>query len=261
MAKKLRAFSIKQFLVLAGLQYGLLLALLWLGSVVFDYPLNLQASKLVIVFLVGQVATCFFEWFFHRYVLHSMLIPPLQMFTQEHRLHHRLTPMHDYAIVREAQYDAQAFPWWSLSVFYLVFAPGILVAQLIFPNWPILVAGFTATTWSLCFYEVIHNCQHKPVIWWRHLFGLPVIGRAIQNYYILHLMHHKNIRCNEAISGFLCGFPLFDLLLGTYHRPASLSPDGSCHHPQDLRISQPTKIVVWLDNIANLQERRHKKRA
>lgn len=261
MATKLEAFSIKKFLLLAGCQYLALLGLVWLASQALGLSLNLSLGRFVLVFLLGQVVTCFFEWFFHRYVLHAMLIPPLRRFTNEHRLHHRLTPARDYPITRHEQYEAQAFPWWSLSVFYLVFTPAVLAVQWLLPTWPVVIAGFTTITWSLCFYEVTHNCQHKPVAWWLPIFRLPIIGSAIKSHYLSHLMHHKNIRCNEVISGFLCGIPLCDWLFGTYHRAPSLSPDGICYHPQDLRIGKPLAPVVWLDKLADSQERRYKKRS
>ncbi|MDP3965145.1 MAG: hypothetical protein Q8Q20_05860 [bacterium] len=222
--------------------------------------LHYAIGQFVVVFFAAELVTCGFEWFFHRYILHSILLNPLRKTAIEHRRHHRLTPGRDFPITKPEQHEAEAFPWWALSAFYLVFAPAIVGVQMLFPSWPILLGGFTAVTWSMCFYEVAHHCQHRPLAWWQRFFRLPLLGPAIRAYYLDHLMHHIHVKSNEAISGFFCGFPLADYMLGTHHRPASLQPDGTCSNNQDLRIGRPVPLVRWLDTLASHREARSKLR-
>src|SRR4051812_25965820 len=47
--------------------------------------------KAGVVFLATSLLTCFIEFFFHRYVLHTPAIPFLRRLYRQHTLHHALT--------------------------------------------------------------------------------------------------------------------------------------------------------------------------
>lgn len=259
MSGQLKPFSTSTFLGHVSYQFLFLFGLIWLCSKLFSFDLNLDAAKVIVIFFAMEIVTCFFEFFLHRYILHAKLFPFLGNFANEHRHHHSLTPKHKYPITHPKQYESQAFPFWALSIFYLVFAPFIILMQIIFPTWPVLVGGFLAVTWSMCFYEIVHNYQHKPLENWLPLFDIPLFGQAIKAYYLDHLNHHANTRINEAITGFFCGIKLFDYIFRTSHRAKSLRIDGTCVNPQDLRPKhKPLPIIVWLDRLAARQEAKYR---
>jgi hemolysin III len=66
-------------------------------------------------------------------------------------------------------------------------------------------------------------------------------------------MHHANILCNEAISGFF-GLPIADWVLGTYHQPKELLLEGRVATAKDFSVPQPPLLVRWLDGWATRRE-------
>ena len=66
-------------------------------------------------------------------------------------------------------------------------------------------------------------------------------------------MHHANISCNEAISGFF-GLPLADWILGTYHQPKELLLEGRLATAKDFAVPAPPPLVRWLDGWARSRE-------
>lgn len=233
-----------------------------------DAGLGLNAS----VFVAMVLLNCFFEWGFHRYMLHTVLARWLQSFTEKHRLHHRLTPVRyirdpsgstyrvksEYPIVQEEQYESQAFPWWALIVFWVVFSPFIVGFQLAFPKVPFLLAGFSAVTFSLFLYEVFHAIEHRPEPWWIPRLKHPRFGRIWRKMYGFHFMHHANPLVNLGISGFF-GLPVADWVLGTLYLPEAVLPLGEPVHPKDFAIPPPRWIVQRLDRWLKKRERRIQK--
>jgi hemolysin III len=66
-------------------------------------------------------------------------------------------------------------------------------------------------------------------------------------------MHHANIGCNEAISGFF-GMPVPDWIFGTYHQPKELLIDGRMATAKDFAIRPPRGFVAWIDRWARRRE-------
>ena len=71
--------------------------------------------------------------------------------------------------------------------------------------------------------------------------------------YGFHHMHHANISCNEAISGFF-GLPIADWALGTYHQPRELLLEGRMATAKDFAVPAPPRIVRWFDQWAKKRE-------
>jgi hemolysin III len=222
---------------------------------------------LLLVFLGVHLFMCFFEWVFHRYVLHSITARWLEYFARGHRSHHGLTPiklqqasegsdryvLNRYPITDEEQYQDSAFPVYALLAFWALFSPLLIGLQLLWPQLPMLVGGYTAITWSMCLYEILHAIEHQPYEWWKHATEHPRFGYVWRQLYGFHHMHHANISCNEAISGFF-GLPIADWALGTYHQPKELLLEGRVATARDFAVPAPPAFVRWLDGWARKRE-------
>ena len=263
-----RKFSILGFGIGAFVQFLLLLAAfrLWLPAI-WARQFAAGGLALLLTFLGAHLFLCFFEWGFHRYVLHSVTITWLQRFARGHRNHHGLTPirlqpaapgsdrfvLNRYPIVAAAQYADSAFPGYALLAFWALFTPLLIAAQFLLPGLPVLVGGYAAVTWSMCLYEILHAIEHQPYDWWRRATEHPLLGAFWRRLYGFHHMHHANISCNEAISGFF-GLPLADWILGTYHQPKELLLEGRLATAKDFAVPAPPPLVRWLDGWARSRE-------
>ena len=256
-----RRFSIARFSILIAIQGALLLlALRALFPKLWARSLAAGGWAFVLVFLGFHLFLAFFEWFFHRYVLHGVAVHWLHRFARGHRHHHGLTSirlrpveqgsdrvvLNEYPITREEQYPDSDFPVYALVAFWLLFTPLLAGLQLLLPRLPILLGGYAAIAWSLTLYEILHAIDHWPYEWWKRATEHPRFGPLWRRLYGFHLMHHANIGCNEAIGGFL-GLPVPDWCLGTYHQPRELLLDGRLATAKDFAIGPPRSVVRWLD--------------
>jgi hemolysin III len=73
-------------------------------------------------------------------------------------------------------------------------------------------------------------------------------------------MHHANIGCNEAISGFF-SLPVPDWCFGTYHQPKQLLLEGRRATAEEFKVRRPSRIVLWLDRWAKGREAKIQRRA
>ena len=268
MTRDRKKFSILWFSVRALVQYGLLLVAfrlllprLWASQLAAGGP------ALLGVFLGTHLFLCFFEWGFHRYVLHSITARGLRRFAKGHRHHHGLTPirlqpvaegsdryvLNRYPILAVEQYEDSAFPGYALVAFWAFFTPLLIGLQLVLPRLPVLMGGYAAITWSMCLYEILHAVEHRPYEWWKHATEHPRFGAFWRKLYGFHHMHHANISCNEAISGFF-GLPIADWVLGTYHQPKELLLEGRLASARDFAVPPPPRFVRWLDGWARRRE-------
>jgi hemolysin III len=270
MGQARRRFSILWFSVQSALQYALLLvAFRFLLPGLWKRQLAAGWVAFLLVFLGMHLVLCFFEWGFHRYVLHSVTTRWLSYFARGHRSHHSLTPirlqpvsegsdryvLNRYPITEEEQYADSAFPVYATVAFWALFSPLLIVLQLIFPHLPILLGGYTAITWSMGLYEILHAIEHQPYEWWKRATENPRLGVMWRKLYGFHHMHHANILCNEAISGFF-GLPIADWALGTYHQPRELLLEGRVATAKDFSVPQPPLLVRWVDGWATRRESR-----
>ncbi len=228
----------------------LILMRLVLSDSLWGVQVHASVARYAIVFLTSQLINCFAEWFFHRYMLHAPLIPGFnRFFKQHHDIHHRLTSVqavpkdapvswkNRYPIIEPRQYEASYFPWYSYLGFLAVLAPFAILGQLAFPGWPILLVAVISVGWSLCMYELIHAVEHLKMSFWESVFK--VTGTIGEKIYAFHVVHHAHIKCNEAVSGFLCGIPVADIFFGTLKVPKILFRDGARVVPPDLVIPRP----------------------
>ena len=268
MSKGQKKFSIFWFSIQVLAQLGaLLLAFRWLLPGLWARQLAAGGLAFALVFLGMHMFLCFFEWGFHRYVLHAITTSKLSWFAGGHRQHHGLTPirlqpvaegsdryvLNRYPIVEEAQYEDSAFPAYALVSFWAWFTPLLIGLQLLFPRLPFLIAGFAAIAWSMSLYEILHAIEHQPYEWWKRATEHPRFGAIWRKLYGFHHMHHANISCNEAISGFF-GLPVADWVLGTYHQPRELLLEGRIATARDFAVPPPPGVVRWVDAWARKRE-------
>lgn len=268
MSKEKKPFSILWFSVQVIAQIAALLL-----GLRFIFP-NVWASQfasgwlpIVVVFLSMHLFMCFFEWAFHRYVLHAMTARWLSYFAHSHRNHHGLTAirlnpvsagsdryvLNEYPITETEQYEDSSFPPWALAAFWVLFSPILIGLQWLMPSQPILIGGYAAITFSMALYEILHAIEHLPYEWWKHATEHPQFGGIWRKIYGFHHMHHANISCNEAISGFF-GLPVADWAFGTYHQPKELLLEGRLATAKDFAIKPPPALVRWIDGWARKRE-------
>jgi hemolysin III len=268
LATQPQPFSIPRFLLVILLQFaGLLLAMRFMVPAVWARQVAAGAGAIALVFLASHLVTCLFEWFFHRYLLHSVTIGWLQGLAHSHRTHHSLTPiqlardeagpgrivLNRYPIVDEEQLENAVFPPHALLSFWLVFTPLIVGGQLLFPHAPVLIGGYAAVTWAMISYEIFHAIEHLPYEWWARATEHPRYGWAWRRLYGFHHFHHANVGSNEAISGFF-GLPLADWIFRTYHQPAELLLQGRIATAKDFQVREPWSFVVAWDRWARKRE-------
>jgi len=117
------------------------------------------------------------------------------------------------------------------------------------------MGGYAAITWSMCLYEILHAIEHRPYEWWKQATEHPRFGAFWRKLYGFHHMHHANISCNEAISGFF-SLPIADWAFGTYHQPKDLLLEGRVATAKDFAVPPPLPFVRWLDAWARKREAR-----
>lgn len=267
-------FSIRRFLLLVLLQVA---ALVVLTHLIEPGIWQRQAARglpaIAGCFVAFHLFLSFFEWFFHRYVLHSVTWSVLKSFAEDHRLHHSLTAvrlrptatgshrviLNEYPITREPQFESMAFPFYSLTAFWLLFTPLLVALQLLLPSAPVLLGGYAAIVWSLLLYEILHAIDHWPYEWWKRAVEHPRFGGLGRRLYGFHLMHHANISCNEAISGFFA-LPVPDWCFRTYHQPRQLLLEGRRATAEEFTIRAPFPFVRHLDRWSRRRESRMRHR-
>ena len=268
MAQHQERFSITKFSLLVALQLVLLFfAIRFLVPQVWARNMAAGPLALVLVFLGMHLFIAFFEWFFHRYVLHRMTASWLHKLAKAHRHHHSLTAirlrpveqgserfvLNEYPITREEQHPDSAFPAYALVAFWVLFTPLLAGLQILWPHVPFLFGGYAAIAWSMVLYEVIHAIDHWPYEWWSKATEHPRFGRFWRPLYGFHHMHHANIGCNEAIGGFFA-LPVPDWCFGTYHQPKELLLHDRLATARDFAIGEPRPFVRWLDRWAQRRE-------
>lgn len=263
-----RRFSIKRFLLLVFIQFGLLfLGLAWAFPTLWQNQRAAGFGAFVLVFLGMHLFNSLFEWGFHRYVLHAATFAWAKHLARDHRLHHSLTPirlrrneagpgrivLNRYPIVEVSQFEASAFPWYALLSFWALFTPLLIGVQLCLPHAPVMLGGYTAITWSMISYEVFHAVEHYPYAWWKRVVEDKHFGWFWQRVYGFHHFHHANVNVNETISGFF-GLPVFDWLFRTCHFPQRLLLEGRLATADEFHAAPPRRFVAWLDAWARKRE-------
>ncbi len=265
---KTKPFSVSIFIIIILTSLAASLAAVALVSpTVFKAQFQAPVWIHILTFLGCHLFNGLFEHPFHRYVLHSPMIPGLSTFYKSHTHHHGLTHVlwrkesgirNVYPIVEDKQHEDSYFPWYSFGAFALVLTVPFLFIQYIFPTIPIFLDGFLALAWSISLYEIVHAIEHKPLEKWRPF--LEHKNKCVQwtalKAYTFHLRHHANPDSNENISGFF-GLPVGDWLFGTLVYPSTLYTHGT--QVDQVHFEPPTPIffIRWMDKWA---EYRYKQR-
>ena len=217
-----------------------------------------------VAFLAFSLLNCFFEFFFHRYVLHRPLIPGLGRLYRQHTLHHALTriarkPSRDgrgllfvenkFPIVEPEQGEGSFFPWYSLATFVTIYSPLFVLLHALAPGFPWFLAGLAAMTSSLILYELLHAINHWPFERWAPLIEHPRWGWFWRPVYSFHLRHHAVIDCNESVSGFF-GLPVADWLFRTCVIPPTIYADGEEWTQKNFTAPRPRRLIRWLDRVS-----------
>lgn len=270
MAATHKKFSIFWFSIQTVVQLTLLmLAIRTFLPQVWTAQLAGGVLPFVACFLGMHMVMCFFEWAFHRYVLHAMVSPILERFARGHRTHHGLTPiklqavsegsdryvLNRYPILDEDQYEDSSFPVYALAAFWAFFTPMLALLQWAFPALPVMLGGYCAITLSMGFYEIFHAIEHLSFDWWKKAVEHPTFGTIWTKIYGFHHFHHANINVNEAISGFF-GLPVADWAFRTYHQPRELLLQGRVASAKDFAVKPPWGFVQAIDGWARKRESR-----
>ncbi len=163
-------------------------------------------------------------------------------------------------IVEDKQHPASFFPWFTHAGFTLALSPLIGLAQWLLPEWPIALMGILTIAYGLTVYEIVHMTQHWPESTWKKLINKH--GRKAEVVYAYHGTHHAFMaHVNENISGFVCGLPLADWVMGTLKIPTIVFLDDAVVLDCDLDIKPPRfAIIRWLDKKAEESIERYRKK-
>ena len=228
--------------------------------------------KAVVAFGAISLVLCFFEYFFHRYLLHTSAVPFLRRLYRQHARHHALTRIarkrtkdgrhllhieNKFPIVEVEQHEAAFFPWYAMAAFGGLLAPLLALLHFVFPGFPWFLAGFAALASSLSLYEVLHAINHWPLEKWEPLVTHPRWSWLWRPIYGFHLRHHAVIDCNESISGFF-GLPIADWVFGTCVVPQTVYADGEEWSPEKFSRPRPRALIRMLDGWADRAMRRRR---
>ena len=208
-----------------------------------------------------------FEYLYHRYLLHSAVLPFLKSMHRAHSHHHGLTnvkaavrpgepdqmvPVESkYPIEHEHQEESMMFPYYALSIFYAMFFVLFgLPAVLLFGGAPVVVSFLLAVTFCYAGYEVWHAIVHLPFEkFWKPMMESRVLGKATKHAYGFHLMHHWRPTCNLAVVG-LWGVAVWDYAFGTHRRPENLPLHGSDVTFNDAQLNKPRFPIAQIDKVS-----------
>lgn len=204
---------------------------------------------MIAVFLIFSIMHCFVECFFHRYVMHMMIVSRLFTLMDRHEKHHFVwTPISlhvsenkivkkiesYYLITEEKQLEFLHFRNSIFLIFFAFYALPFALLQWLFPLLPILLGGWIAIVVYATLYEIMHALEHKNETFWISRF---------------HQYHHLRPGYNMAIVGFF-GFPLADFVFGTFKSLSYALRDGMTVNKADLAPPKPCRLIQWLDRWA-----------
>ncbi|HEY0867834.1 MAG TPA: hypothetical protein VGE01_10660, partial [Fimbriimonas sp.] len=197
-----------RFFLLTGLQFMAALVLVRLfAPSLFAQESAMPLGVLAWAALFG-IPLSLFEYLYHRYLLHSAVLPFLGSMHAAHSLHHGLTSVKapisgntptelvtvksEYPVEHEHQEEAMEFPFYSVSIFMAIFLVLFgLPAKLLFPETPAILGILVGATLYYSAYELWHAVLHLPYDrFWRPAMESRKIGPVVRRVYCFHLMHH-----------------------------------------------------------------------
>jgi hypothetical protein len=253
-----------RFFFFTSLQFGITLLLFRLAAPnVLAQELRHPGAIVGLIVLYG-LPLSLFEYLYHRYLLHSAILPFMKSMHSAHTLHHSLTSVKapvrgdapeelvpvksDYPVEHEHQTEAMEFPPYALSIFLGIFL--ILFAlpvKLLFPGTPAIFGLICSVTLFYSSYELWHAVLHLPYDqYWKPAMEMRGLGRVVKRTYAFHLMHHWRPTANLAIVGFW-GVALWDYALHTHRRPQRLPLKGAFVTYRDSVLKSPYWPIATMD--------------
>ena len=259
-------FHFGPFYFWTGLQLAAALGLFyWIAPDMFRAEFRQPGMMLFWTFAFG-VPLSLFEYLYHRYLLHSAVLPFLGTMHSCHAHHHGLTNVKapvtqkdpdkmvqvksDYPIVHEHQEESMQFPYFSVSVFFLIFLALVAIPiKLLAPGQPVIAGMMFTVTLAYAAYELWHAVLHLPFArYWKPLMDNPKIGGTVRHIYGFHLMHHWRPITNQAVVGFW-GWAVWDHLFKTHHRPRRMPLNKAQVSYKDAAIPTPAWPIRVLDSM------------
>ena len=159
-------------------------------------------------FSIWIVASSFFEWLLHRYVMHR----PVKWFRypfQAHAVvhHHTFKADHTYHLIKESDKETIPMAWWNGPALIVVFTLPMVPVSWFTGIWALTCGAALGMTTYYCVYEYLHWCMHLPKARQFECFGL---FRRINGH---HILHHRYMHKNFNVI-----LPIADLCLGTLMR-------------------------------------------
>lgn len=252
------------FFLATGLQFALALGVYYLVAPDM-LRAELAAPWMIVLctFLLG-IPLSLFEYLYHRYLLHSAVLPFIGSMMRAHVTHHGLTNVKaavkakepealaavksEYSIEEKHQEESMMFPLYSISIFYGVFLILLgLPFKLLFPSAPILVSTILVSTLCYMAYEIWHAILHLPFNkFWKPLMLRPATAKVTRYIYGFHLMHHWRPTSNLAVVGFW-GIALWDHVFRTHKRPDRMPLDKHFVNYYDGSLPKPRWPITVLD--------------
>ena len=259
-------FSFGPFFLFTGLQLAAALGLFyWIKPDMFRAEIAQPGMMLFWTFAFG-VPLSLFEFLYHRYLLHSAVLPFLGIMHHCHAEHHGLTNVKapvtkkepekmvdvhsEYPIVHKHQEESMQFPIFAISIFYLIFVGLVAVPiKWFFPGQPVIAAMMFTATLAYAAYEIWHAILHLPYDrYWKPAMENKRWGGTIRHIYGFHLMHHWRPITNQAVVGFW-GWAVWDHLFRTHHRPLRMPLNKAKVNYTDAAIPKPRWPVTALDKL------------
>ena len=210
-------------------------------------------------FLFGAQLSLF-EYLYHRYLLHSAVLPFIGAMQSAHVTHHGLTnvqaPVHasqpdrlaevksEFPIEEKHQEESMMFPLYSGFIFVALFMLVLgIPLKLVIPGQPVLISLIFTVMLYYGGYEVWHAILHLPY----ERFWQPRMKKALfRRIYGFHLMHHWRPTSNMAIVGFW-GVALWDHLFGTHRRPTRMPLNNAQVSYVDSKLRKPRWPISMFD--------------
>lgn len=236
----------------------------WIDKEAFLVEIR-QPWFLIAATLAWGIPLSLFEYFYHRYLLHSAILPFIARMHHAHGTHHGLTyvkapvrpgepermvPVRsEYAVEHEDQEESMMFPSYALAIFYGMFLVLFaLPAKLLWPSAPSVLSVIFAVTMYYSAYELWHAVLHLPFEkYWRPLME-GKFGRVTRYVYSFHLMHHWRPTSNVAVVG-IWGVAAWDHIFRTHRRPTRLPLNLAQVNYQDAALPKPLWPVSSLDRL------------
>lgn len=252
-----------RFSIITALQLAAALGVFyWLAPQTFLQEVSMPWMTLVWILVFG-LPMSLFEYLYHRYLLHSSILPFMASQHRAHRTHHGLTNVKaavtpkepeqlaevdsKYPILEEEQEESMMFPWYALPIFYVIFVGLLGPVKFLFPGQPIIFSVIVATTLYLVGYEMWHAILHFPYDrFWKPLMQSRSLGKVTKHIYGFHLMHHWRPTTNLAVVGYW-GVAVWDHVFRTHKRPEMLPLDKEQVRYVDCEIAQPRWPISQID--------------